>query len=143
VATGTFVTAINCMDGRVQGPVSRWLKQQFQADYVDMITEPGPDGLMTAGPISTLESIKSRVSISVNAHRSRVVAVVAHHDCSGYPASKEEHLAAVRKCADIVASWLFPVRVLGLWVDEHWGVEPVCDSQRVAKAAGLATVDDG
>ena len=34
-----FVTAINCMDGRVQVPVIEWLKKEYKADDVDMITE--------------------------------------------------------------------------------------------------------
>ena len=104
MAKGTFVTAINCMDGRVQEPVLRWMKQRFEVDYVDMITEPGPDKIMTSGPVDALESIKRRVSISVNAHASRVVAVAVHHDCAGYPVSKEEHLAALSKCIDIIES---------------------------------------
>ena len=129
MATGTFVTAINCMDGRVQEPVLRWMRKQFQADHVDMITEAGPDGLMTAGTVDSLESIKSRVNVSVNAHHSRVVAVVAHHDCAGHPVSEEEHRAALKRCVDVIESWLFPVRRLALWVGEEWQVEPVYDSQ--------------
>ena len=120
---GAFATAINCMDGRVQEPVRRWMQQRFQVDYVDMITEPGPDQLMAAGPIGSLESIKKRVNISVNAHASRVVAVVAHHDCAAFPASRDQHPAALSKCADVIESWLLPVRILTLWVDEAWQVE--------------------
>jgi len=39
-----FCTAVNCMDGRVQLPVINYLKERFSANYVDMITEPGPNG---------------------------------------------------------------------------------------------------
>jgi carbonic anhydrase len=128
MAQGTFVTAINCMDGRVQEPVLQWMKKRLQADHVDMITEPGPDRIMTEGSPDALESIKNRVNVSVNTHGSRVVAVVVHHDCAGFPVSKEEHLAATAKCADIIDSWLFPVRVLRLWVNENWQVELIDDS---------------
>lgn len=38
-----FVTAINCMDGRVQEPVIKWMKEKYNATYVDMITEAGPN----------------------------------------------------------------------------------------------------
>jgi hypothetical protein len=41
-----FVMAINCMDGRVQLPVIEWLKKEYEADYVDMITEPGPNKIL-------------------------------------------------------------------------------------------------
>ncbi len=29
MSQGTFGTAINCMDGRVQEPVARWLKEHY------------------------------------------------------------------------------------------------------------------
>ncbi len=133
MAQGTFVTAINCMDGRVQEPVLHWMKQRFGVDYVDMITEAGPDKLMTAGPIQTVESIKDRVNVSVNRHHSRVVALVGHHDCAAYPATKEEHVDSIRRCIHIIESWSLPVRVLGLWVDDEWRVELVHDTNdRVA-----------
>jgi carbonic anhydrase len=128
MATGKFVTAINCMDGRVQEPVIQWMKRQFHADFVDMITEPGPDRLMTAGPPWDVRSVRSRVEVSVHAHRSEVVAVAAHHDCAGYPVSKEEHLSALRKCVDIVASWHLPVRVLALWINDRWECGIIHDS---------------
>ena len=37
-----FGTAINCMDGRVQEPVAKFLKEIYGIDFVDTITEPGP-----------------------------------------------------------------------------------------------------
>jgi hypothetical protein len=44
-----FVTAINCMGGRVQLPEINWMMQNLSADYVDMITEPGPDKIFAEG----------------------------------------------------------------------------------------------
>jgi len=129
MATGKFVTAINCMDGRVQEPVIKWMKRQFHADFVDMVTEPGPDRVMTVGASWDVRSVRNRVEISVNAHHSEAVAVAAHHDCAGYPVSKEEHLSSLRRCVDVVASWHVPVRVLALWINERWEVELVHDSQ--------------
>ncbi len=126
---GTFATAINCMDGRVQEPVAGWMKEHLRVDYVDMITEPGPDKVMTLALPSGLESICKRVLISINAHHSGAVAIAGHHDCAGNPVSREEHRDQIRKSADIIASWGLPVRVLGLWVDEHWRVHVICDTQ--------------
>lgn len=125
MAEGVFVTAITCMDGRVQEPVSNWMKQQYAAHHVDTITEPGPDGLLPDGPVETVVSIRKRTEISVNAHGSGVVAVVAHHDCAGNPVSKEEHLDQLRRSVEMIRSWELPVRVVGLWVNEAWEVEPV------------------
>ena len=136
MAQGTFVTAINCMDGRVQEPVVQWLKKRFETDYVDMITEPGPDRVMTQGSPDALESIRNRVDISVNTHGSRVVVIVTHHDCAGFPVSRDKHLAAAAKCVEIIDSWLFPVRIVTLWVNENWQVELIYDSR---EKAGKAT----
>lgn len=125
---GTFVTVVNCMDGRVQEPVSFWMRQQFGADYVDTITEPGPDGLFSRSQYSLIDSIRRRVDISVNAHGSRVVAVVAHHDCTGHPVSRDQHLRDLECALRCMQSWHLPARLLGLLVNEHWQVELISDS---------------
>ncbi len=124
---GRFATVINCMDGRVQAPVAAWLKQHAQADYIDTITEPGPDHILADAVAESLESIRRRVLVSVEKHGSRTVAIVGHHDCAGYPVSRQEHCESVLRSVEMIASWALPVRILGLWVDEHWRVEPIAD----------------
>jgi hypothetical protein len=125
---GTFVTAINCLDGRTQEPVNRWLRFEFIADYVDTITEPGPDGLLAEGAAEAVESIKRRVLISVEKHGSRVIAVVAHHDCAGNPVSKAAHLDQLRRSIALIQSWHLPAEVVGLWVDDRWQVRTLADA---------------
>ena len=119
-----FVTAINCMDGRTQLPVIEFLKQKYGADYVDTITEPGPVKLLS-DPKADLGSIKSRVAISVNKHGSKVIAIVAHHDCAGNPVSKEAQLEQIKASCAAIKKWDFPVTIIGLWVDESWQVSVV------------------
>ena len=124
--TGKFGTAINCMDGRTQLPVTGWMKAKFGLDYVDMITEPGPDKMLSQGRPEQVESIKSRVMISVNAHGSQTILVAAHHDCAGNPVSKEEHIRMVRDCLKVVKSWGLPVKeVVGVWINDKWAVETI------------------
>jgi hypothetical protein len=123
---GKFGTAINCMDGRVQVPAMEWLKQKYGLDYIDTITEPGPEKILSQGNPVQVESIKSRVLISVNAHGSETIFVAAHHDCAGNPVSKEEHIKQVRECVKIIKSWNLPVKnVVGAWINENWTVETV------------------
>lgn len=127
MAEGVFVIAINCMDGRTQLPVNQWLRHEFKADYVDTITEPGPDKILSdqANPLAA--SIKSRVSLSIKNHGSRVIAVVAHGDCAGNPVSKEKHLSLLRQAAAVVAAWELGVTVVGLWLDgPDWTVNKIC-----------------
>lgn len=114
----TFATAINCMDGRTQEPIIYWAKKTFEVDYVDAITEPGPDKILAEGPDTLVESIKNRVMISVNKHGSQNVIVVSHHDCAGNPVSKEEHLDQLKKSVDVISSWELGVKIIGVWIGE-------------------------
>ena len=36
-----FATSVSCMDGRIQIPITRWIKANYAVDYVDSITESG------------------------------------------------------------------------------------------------------
>ena len=121
---GTFVAAINCMDGRVQEPVIRWAKAKFGVDYVDMITEAGPDRLLAASDNS---SIRERVRISVEKHGSKAIVVAGHYDCAGNPVDKEQHLRDIRKSMERIKSWGFDARVIGIWIDENWQVHELSD----------------
>ena len=79
-----FATAVNCMDGRVQHAVAELLKKKYKVDYVDMITEPGLDGVLaTNQDKAAIESIKRKIGISTGRHGSKHIAVAGHHDCAG------------------------------------------------------------
>ena len=58
---GKFGTAINCLDGRVQLPVSNWMKMQFHLDYIDMITEPGPDKIVAVTPTLLVRRMEQKL----------------------------------------------------------------------------------
>ena len=74
MSQGIFCTAINCMDGRVQLPVIKFLMEEMKADYVDNITEPGPIKIL-AERGERVSAIRDRVDISVKKHGSRYIAV--------------------------------------------------------------------
>jgi len=119
----SFITAINCMDGRVQEPVIKWLKQQYDVTYVDMITEPGPIKILAEQqPAQLLQSIKDRVDISVNKHGSEKIALITHYDCAGNPVEKDIQMDQLKKARETVSAWDFPVELIGLWVDDNWMV---------------------
>ena len=122
----SFCTAVNCMDGRVQTPVIAFLRERFRADYVDTVTEPGPNGILAAGEDpTTIESILRRIVISVEQHGSVGIAIVGHHDCAGNPAPKEEQIAQVRKAKALLREYFRSPIVIGLWVDEAWHVHEI------------------
>ena len=126
MAHGKFGTTINCMDGRTQFPIANWMKEQFHLDYVDTITEPGPDKILASGQGQLVESIRSRAQISAKAHGSKIIVIVAHYDCAGNPVSKEQHLLHAKKSIQTIRSWNLPVeKIIGVWVNEDWKVEVI------------------
>ena len=119
----SFCTAINCMDGRVQIPVIKFLQDRFGTEYVDVITEPGPNRILAEqgdGP-QTL-SILARLDISVKRHGSRGIAVVGHYDCAGNPSEEATQERQTRTAVDMLRSRYGQAEVIGLWVDEYWRV---------------------
>ncbi|MGI0003888.1 MAG: carbonic anhydrase, partial [Candidatus Nitrosotenuis sp.] len=115
---GKFCTSICCIDGRIQLPIIHWLKEKYNVSYVDTITEPGVDKLFSIA--NKIEEIKSKVSISVNAHGSKLIMISGHHDCAGNPVSKKEHIAQIKNAISAIQSWRLPVKVIGAWVNEDW-----------------------
>ena len=122
-----FGTALNCIDGRTQIPVTQWLKAQYCLDYVDLITEPGMDRMLSHGPRYDIERIRENTLISLSAHASQIIAVVGHFDCAANPVSKRQHFTDIAASTQVIKSWGFPVWVIGLWVDEYGRVEVVCE----------------
>lgn len=118
-----FATTINCMDGRVQIPVIEYMKSKYGVDYVDMVTEPGPNKILSENRDRTIvESIKKRVEISVMKHNSKLITLVGHHDCAGNPVEKDTQLKQILSAIKTVQSWNFEVQIIGLWIDENWEV---------------------
>ncbi len=122
---GKFGTAISCIDGRVQLPVLNWIKKNYSIEFVDTVTEPGPDKALSEKNIDKITQIKAKVLISINAHGSRLIVVSGHHDCAANPASKKIHLKQIRKSINIVISWKLSANVIGLWVNDQWKIEQI------------------
>ncbi len=119
-----FCTAVNCMDGRVQLPVIQYLKNKFKADYVDMITEAGPNKILSEqSDPGLIGSIYNRLTISVEKHDSIKIAVVGHHECAGNPKGKDDQRRDTEKAVELIRNKFVNVEVIGLWVDENLNVE--------------------
>ncbi len=120
---GKFATSVSCMDGRIQIPLTNWIKENFSVDYVDTITEPGIDKQVADN--TDLESIKTKVGISINKHESELIVVSGHYDCAGNPVSNEEHITQIKKGIEVISSWNLGVKVVGVWVDDTWKIKTV------------------
>ena len=112
------------MDGRVQLPVNTYLKNRFGVEYVDVITEAGPVGVLAANPESVVaQSIFKRVQISINAHASAGIAITAHHDCAGNPISDSQQKPQLQICHRILKERYPNIEVVGLWIDSNWTIQ--------------------
>ena len=117
----TFACAINCMDGRVQDAVKKYMQENYGVDYVDMVTEPGPNKILADNfdkPI--IENIKKRVEVSTHHHGSKVIAIVGHFGCAGNPTEKEEQILHLKKAEQTLKSLGFKEEIVLLWVDGDW-----------------------
>lgn len=123
MAEGKFATSVSCMDGRIQLPLAKWIKENHSVDFVDAITEPGVDKKVADN--SDLESIKAKIGISINAHKSKLIVVSGHFDCAGNPVSDEEHIAQIKKGVEVISSWGLDAKVIGVWVDGSWNINSV------------------
>ncbi len=120
---GKFATSVSCMDGRIQIPLSKWIKENYSVDYVDTITEPGVDKTIIEN--SVFESIKTKVMISINAHKSELVVLSGHYDCAANQVSNEKHIELIKKGIEVISSWNLGVKVIGVWVDDSWNVNTI------------------
>jgi hypothetical protein len=121
-----FFTVINCMDGRVQLPVIDYLKKRFGVEYVDTITEPGPNRILAGEQDSNqAQSILLRARISIDRHQSGGIAVVGHFDCAGNPGGKAEQIGQVHQSIQFLQGHFSDLKMIGLWVDSTWKVHEI------------------
>ena len=120
----SFSTAINCMDGRTQLPVNQYMQEQFGAEYVDTITEPGPVAALAdrqSGPM--VKSICERIDISVDKHGSSAICIVAHAKCAGNPVAAETQASQLKTACEFLKDRYRGCTVVGVWLDTDWVVK--------------------
>jgi carbonic anhydrase len=121
-----FCTAITCIDGRIQLPVIKYLQQHFNVKYVDLITEAGPNLILSKQTdFYLVESILNKLKISVEKHKSVGVAVVGHYDCAGNSAKKEDQIQHIEESIGLIRQQYKKLEIIGLWVDKNWNVNEV------------------
>ncbi len=122
----SFCTAINCMDGRVQDHVARFLRSRFAAQYVDMVTEAGPCRILAEGKERhAIGSMLNRVGISLARHQSRGIAVVGHEDCGGNPVPKEAQIEQLATSVAFLRLHYPDTPIIALWVELAGHIEEI------------------
>ena len=114
------------MDGRVQLPVIKYLQRRFNTEYVDSITEPGPNLILAyQSNINIVESVFNRLKISVEKHSSVGIAVTGHYGCAGNPAAKQEQSEHTLDAIECIKLKYPDIEIIGLWVNENWEVSEI------------------
>jgi carbonic anhydrase len=125
-----FCSVINCMDGRVQLPVINYLRKRFNVDYVDSITEAGPNLILSEDKnINSIQAILDRLKISVENHNSVGIAIVGHYDCAGNPAPQDNQIMHIQMAIKLLRQRYQDIEIIGLWVDKNWKVYEVNEDQ--------------
>ncbi len=99
----TFFTSVGCMDGRSECTIAKWGREKFGVKFADAITEAGLVGLLPQNPNQALlDSLKKKISISVQKHHSENIVVSGHEDCAGNPVDEVTHKEDVKKSVEII-----------------------------------------
>jgi hypothetical protein len=117
-----FATAINCIDGRVQIAVIDYLKNTLSVDYVDMITEPGPNKLLSENKNNdAIKLLREKAAISIEKHGSGIIAIVGHYDCAANPENEENQKKQLLESLKTISSWRLDLkRIVALWLNSSF-----------------------
>ena len=100
------------------------MRRKYGVDYVDLITEPGPERALTDPTRAGVQAaIHRNARFSVKGHDAELIAVTAHDDCLGNDADSGTRLAQLRAARQVVTDWHLGVDVIGLWVHMDGNVE--------------------
>ena len=121
------------MDGRTQEKALAYAKQLFGTDYVDMITEPGMDGLLAGSHsvvetdeiLSRVEWIRAKADISANGHGSSQVVIFGHCGCAGNQVDINGHKEHLAKAKEAVQQWGLFKDVRTALFNEEFEIEPL------------------
>ena len=103
-----------------------YLQKRFNVDYVDCITEPGPNLILAKqNNEASVQSILARVKISIEKHSSVSIAIVGHYNCAGNRALKEEQLQHLHDAVQLLRQQYEEIPIIALWVDENWQVNEI------------------
>ncbi len=114
------------MDGRIQKPIIKYLKDNYGISYVDTITEAGPCKILAEGKNKEkIISIIERVNISVTKHGSKLIAVSGHYDCAGNPCDEEIQKEQIRESIKYLKNTYPEIEIIGLWIDNQWKINNI------------------
>lgn len=120
-----FATAISCIDGRFVTRVVDHLQSRFGNRPVDLVTTAGAVRHLVGeiGPVG--QDLLTNVAVSVRAHNSAQLALVAHGECVGNPVPDDRQKEQLRVAGSMLRARYPELEVLTLFLDPRTGFENV------------------
>jgi carbonic anhydrase len=114
------------MDGRIQEPIIKYLKDHYNVAYVDIVTEPGACKILAEKENRiSVNSIIKKTEISIKKHGSKLIAISGHYDCAGNPSNEEIQKNQIKDSIKYLESNYPEIKIIGLWVDKDWKINIV------------------
>ncbi|WP_233558839.1 carbonic anhydrase [Micromonospora radicis] len=127
-----FATMVTCIDGRIQRPLDEWVRQRLGVEYLDTITEPGPESMLATTDERQLGVLLAKVAVSRRAHGSATLVIAGHADCAGNPVSADEHRDQLRRSLLRLTGRLPGTRILAVHAarcgERCWAPELVAET---------------
>jgi len=128
-----LAVALTCADWRLHQrkvDLNARLASRLGVDGVDLITVPGPDGLIRPERQGEWTTAVAQIKLLIGAHAPQVLTVVAHQRCAGHPVSDGEHDADVVATAEALkkeTGFAGPVRaIIAVYhTDMKWDLKDV------------------
>lgn len=116
----TFAASIQCIDGRIHDAIFSYIRGNYDIKYIDIISEPGIDGILADENITHIDSIIRKVQVCVDVHQVKEVFLSAHYNCLANPGTKEEHLVQMNKSLEKLKAIFPDLNFHKIWIDENW-----------------------
>lgn len=128
-----LAVALTCADWRLHQhkvDFNARLAKLLGVHGVDLITVPGPDGLIRPERQSEWLTAVSQIKLLIGAHKPEVVVIVAHQRCAGHPVADADHdadAAETAKTLKAATGFLGSVRALVAVYhsDTSWDLKPL------------------
>jgi hypothetical protein len=111
---------LTCIDGRVQGPLSAWVRARYEVAHADVITEPGMAAVLADGDDGARSALVDKICVSRLAHHTAYAVIAGHHDCAVNPVPQQAHEDQIRRAVGYLRAALPRLSVTGVFVDHTW-----------------------
>jgi carbonic anhydrase len=122
---GRFGAVITCMDGRIQTRTIDQVMTRLGVRFVDNITSTGAVQHLDGSVSATGEGLLRSLAVSIEAHGTTQVALVAHTQCAGNPVPDSKQKDQLRNAVVVVSERFPDIEVTALFFDPKIGFERI------------------